>query len=119
MTPPSSGSMAATPPIENPYPQWMSGIARLAPWMPGRNATLATCSGAWSLSTLWISFSLAKISPSTRIPCRYDFGMRQQHGSTCSSGPRYESLAMSASPPSDVHDHLGQEAFVGLLDLQP
>ena len=40
MTPPSSGSVAQTPPMQNPYPQWMSGMARLACWIPGRNATL-------------------------------------------------------------------------------
>ena len=54
----------------------MSGIARLATWMPGNVATLATCSGAWSLRIASISFSLAKISPSTRMSDRCDFGMR-------------------------------------------
>ena len=79
MTPPSAGSVAHTPPMQNPYPQWMSGMARLAPWMPGSVATFATCSGAWSLRIDSISLSLAKMRPSTRMSARYDFGMRKQH----------------------------------------
>ena len=34
---------AATPPIGKPYPQCMSGIARLESTIPGSVATSATC----------------------------------------------------------------------------
>ena len=43
---PFSASIAATPPMGKPYPQWMSGMAMLAFTMPGRVATLATCCSA-------------------------------------------------------------------------
>mmetsp|Transcript_195 Transcript_195/g.453 ORF Transcript_195/g.453 Transcript_195/m.453 type:complete len:221 (-) Transcript_195:838-1500(-) len=39
----SSMSNAATFPMQNPYPECTSGIARLAPTIPGRAATLAAC----------------------------------------------------------------------------
>ena len=41
-TPPSSMSVAATPPIGNPYPQCTSGIAKEARTIPGSVATFAT-----------------------------------------------------------------------------
>ena len=45
---PESASTAATPPMGNPYPQWMSGMAMELPTIPGRQATLAACCGALS-----------------------------------------------------------------------
>jgi hypothetical protein len=94
MTPPSAGSVAATPPMQKPYPQWMSGMAMLAPTMPGRYATFATWSGAWSFFTCSNSVSLTKIRPGTRIPGLYPFGMRTQFGSIRSSGPEYGVFCM-------------------------
>jgi hypothetical protein len=50
---PDSQSNAATPPMGNPYPEWMSGMAIEALTMPGRQATFRT----W-----WIaSFSIRPI----------------------------------------------------------
>ncbi len=45
---PSSRSTAATPPMGNPYPQWMSGMASDHFTIPGRWATFATCCSAGS-----------------------------------------------------------------------
>ena len=44
-----SASIAATPPIGNPYPQWMSGIAYEKRRIPGRWATFTTWSRLGSL----------------------------------------------------------------------
>ena len=41
---PESARKAATPPIGKPYPQCPSGMQRDARTMPGRQATLVTCS---------------------------------------------------------------------------
>ena len=41
---PLSARKAATPPIGNPYPQWPSGMQSDARTIPGRHATLVTCS---------------------------------------------------------------------------
>ncbi len=65
---PSSASMAATPPIGKPYPQWMSGIAKDGPTMPGRVATLAACSGALSSRSDGTISSEAKIIASVLMP---------------------------------------------------
>jgi hypothetical protein len=54
------------------------GHGLLATWMPGRKATLATCSGAWSLRISFKSRSSAKIRPSTRMPALKPLGIRQQ-----------------------------------------
>src|SRR5262245_15764436 len=65
-----------------------------------------------------ISASLAKISPSTRMFGRNDFGMRQQHASTCSSGPVNDPLAPITCS-SNVDDHFRQPGAIGpLLDLK-
>ncbi len=56
--------------MAKPYPQWMSGIARLAFWMPGKVATLTTCSGPLSSLIVSIKVSSAKIRPSTRMSAR-------------------------------------------------
>src|SRR5688500_17474748 len=98
-------------------------MARLAIWMPGRKATFAPCSGAWSLRSWSSRASLAKIRPSTRMPGLYDFGMRQQQASTCSSGPAYASLTMEnlASPQaadSNIDDHLRQPPVPRLFHAQ-
>ena len=64
---PVSESKAATPPIENPYPMCISGIANECLRMPGIAATFFTC---WiDLSSLISSrsFSLTKILPETFI----------------------------------------------------
>jgi len=44
--------------------------------MPGRKATLATCSGARSLRRCGRRRSSANTRPSTRIPALYDRGIR-------------------------------------------
>ena len=65
---PSAASKAATPPIGKPYPSCMSGIASDAPTMPGRCATLHTCSRERSPRMAASSLSLAKTRAGTRIP---------------------------------------------------
>ena len=81
-TPPSSGSVAATPPMGNPYPQWMSGMAYEASTMPGSVATLATCSTARSSTALVAISSVANTMPGTRIPGTVPIGTRHTKGST-------------------------------------
>ena len=56
---PEFSSTAATPPMGNPYPQWMSGMAMELPTIPGRHATLAACWGALSERIWEIISSLA------------------------------------------------------------
>ncbi len=47
---PVSARKAATPPIGKPYPQWPSGMQSAARTIPGRQATLVTCSKTpWSI----------------------------------------------------------------------
>ena len=71
ITPPAAMSVAATPPIGNPYPQCTSGIAYDARTMPGSSATLATCSSERSAAGSGISARVANTTPGTRIrPCR-------------------------------------------------
>ena len=71
MTPPRAASVAATPPIGNPYPQCTSGIAYDASTIPGSSATLTTCSSARSAAGSGISARVANTTPGTRIrPCR-------------------------------------------------
>ena len=66
-TPPAAGSVAATPPIGNPYPRCRSGIAYDAVTMPGKVATLATCSSERSAARSGISSREAYTIPGTRI----------------------------------------------------
>ena len=85
-TPPSSGSKAATPPMANPYPQWMSGIPMERPTMPGSWATLATWVTASSPLISLMRFSSAKMSPSTLIfPSR---GISHRYGSNLTNSTR-------------------------------
>ena len=72
-------------------------MARLASWMPGRKATLATCSGAWSFWTCSISLSLAKISHRRACPACNSSGCGSSTASTRSSGPVIGSLAHGTS----------------------
>ena len=66
-TPPRATSVAATPPIGNPYPQCTSGIAYDAATIPGSSATLTTCSSARSAAGSGISARVANTTPGTRI----------------------------------------------------
>src|SRR5436305_12144136 len=96
----------------------MSGMAMLAPTIPGRYATLATWSGAWSFLTCSRRVSSTKIRPGTRIPGLYPFGMRTQFGSIRSSGPEYGCFCMGHSWALDVDDHLGDPNVALALDAQ-
>jgi serine acetyltransferase len=79
-TPPAAGSVAATPPIGNPYPRCRSGIAYDAVTMPGRAATWATCSRQRSAARSGISAPEAYTIPGTRICPRC--GIRNRYGPT-------------------------------------
>ncbi len=72
-------SVAATPPIGNPYPQCTSGIAYDARTIPGSVATLATCIRAMSTGSLGSSDLDANTIPGTRIvpswPIRNRYGV--------------------------------------------
>ena len=77
-TPPASTSVAATPPMGNPYPQCTSGMAYDAPTMPGNVATFATCSSVRSPATSGNSSADANTWPGTRIASWRS--MRHRHG---------------------------------------
>ena len=77
-TTPSSTVVAATPPTGNPYPQWKSGMAMEAPTIPGRHATLATCSSASSPPSCSSRAASAKTSPGALMPGRHDWGSRHR-----------------------------------------
>ena len=64
---PSSRENAATPPMGNPYPQWISGMARAFFMMPGIVATFASCCSA-PASRILPSDSERKNRPGTRMP---------------------------------------------------
>ena len=63
---PSVMSNAATPPMGNPYPQWISGMASEFFTIPGRVATFASCLTAPS-SSVSASVRERKKRPGTRI----------------------------------------------------
>ena len=64
---PESASTAATPPMGNPYPKCMSGMAKDLPTMPGRHATFATCCGELSSMIESNMLSFEKITASVLI----------------------------------------------------
>ncbi len=70
---PSVLSNAATPPMGNPYPQWMSGMASECFTIPGRVATFASWRTAPS-SRVSASARERKKRPGTRISGTYPTG---------------------------------------------
>src|SRR5262249_27385542 len=86
----------------------MSGMARAWPTMPGRCATLATCTSAGSSRTSSISFSLAYTRAGTRIP--------PWRGISHTYSPTR--VSRSGATASDIEDHARPPATVGLPDRQ-
>ncbi|OQC62312.1 MAG: hypothetical protein BWX50_01645 [Euryarchaeota archaeon ADurb.Bin009] len=70
---PSVMSNAATPPMGNPYPQWMSGMASECFTIPGRVATFASWRTAPS-SSVSARAKERKKRPGTRISETYPMG---------------------------------------------
>src|SRR4030042_777963 len=84
---PFSESKAATPPMGNPYPQCMSGIASDFPTMPGRQATFAACSGALSAQTDLIILSSEKMIADVVMQDLNDLGISNLNSSFLFIGP--------------------------------
>src|SRR3990170_2988002 len=83
--------------------------------MPGRKATFATCSSAWSWPITPSISSDAKIRPGTRIPALYSLG-RSQRQSSIFWRMFFQMAAIAGS--SDVEQDLGPVAPVLRRHLQ-
>src|SRR3990172_12153239 len=75
--------------------------------MPGRKATFATCSSAWSWPMTSSISSDEKTRPGTRIPALYSFGRSQRQSSTLWRMSFQLAIAVTAMPgrPSGLRAH--------------